>query len=99
MLNAASKSGQFVVGRDLRRRQAVHLSCRAPFQKRIAQARIDDWFTLYSPRRAGRRGASRPVVAVDGDIFLGEIAGQNAVTALAEAERDLDLDLRLLHRA
>ncbi len=40
----------------------------------------------------------RPVVAVDRDIFLGEIAGQHAVAALAETERDLDLDLRVLHR-
>src|SRR6202007_286366 len=40
----------------------------------------------------------RPVVAVDRDIFLGEVAGQHAVAALAQPERDLDLDLRRLHR-
>src|SRR3954447_1620291 len=42
--------------------------------------------------------ASRPIVAVDGDVLLGEVAGQHPVAALAEAERDLDLDLRVLHR-
>jgi hypothetical protein len=31
---------------------------------------------------------SRPIVAVDGDIFLGEVAGQPPVAALAETERD-----------
>ena len=40
----------------------------------------------------------RPVIAVDRDIFLGEVAGQHAVAALAEAETDLDLNLRVLHR-
>src|SRR3954468_18210846 len=39
----------------------------------------------------------RPVVAVDRDILLGEVAGQHAIAALAEAKRDLDLDLRVLH--
>src|SRR5712675_2996083 len=42
---------------------------------------------------------SRPVIAVDRDIFLGEVAGQHAVAALAEAEPDPDLDFRVLHRA
>src|SRR5260370_22002378 len=42
---------------------------------------------------------SRPVIAVDRDIFLGEVAGQHAVAAFAQAERDFDLDLRILHRA
>ena len=32
---------------------------------------------------------STAIVAVDRDIFLGEVAGQHAVAALAEAERDL----------
>ena len=40
---------------------------------------------------------SRPVIAVDGDIFLGEVAGQHAVAAFAQAERDLEINLRLLH--
>src|SRR4051812_42072743 len=46
------------------------------------------------------RGASdsRSVIPVDRDILLGEVAGQHAVAALAEAERDLDRDLRRLHR-
>src|SRR5258708_31225159 len=46
----------------------------------------------------GWTSPSRPVVAIDRDIFLGEVAGQHAVAALAEAERDSDLDLRVLHR-
>src|ERR1700743_3981777 len=60
--------------------------------------------TLPIDGSAGARDSGRPapasgtVVAIDGDVFLGEIAGQHAVAALAEAERDLDLDLRLLHR-
>src|SRR5260370_36908888 len=41
---------------------------------------------------------SRPVIAVDRNILLGEVAGQHAVAALAEAERDFDLDRRVLHR-
>src|SRR5205823_5651865 len=41
---------------------------------------------------------SRPVIAIDRDIFLGEVAGQHAVAAAAEAERDSDPDLRALHR-
>src|SRR6478735_11397611 len=41
---------------------------------------------------------SGSVIPVDGDIFLGKVAGQDAVAALAEAERDLDRDLRRLHR-
>src|SRR5713226_9671603 len=40
---------------------------------------------------------SRPVIAVDRDIFLGEVAGQHAVAAFTQAERDFDLDLRMLH--
>src|SRR6185437_6821182 len=39
-----------------------------------------------------------PIVAVDRNIFLGKVAGQYAVAALAEAERDLDLDFWILHR-
>src|SRR3981081_1002462 len=41
---------------------------------------------------------SRPVIAVDRNIFLGEVAGQHAVATLAETEGDPDLDLRVLHR-
>src|ERR1700745_1642739 len=52
--------------------------------------------SAFSSRSACRR--SRPVVAVDRDIFLGEVAGQHAVLALAQAQRHLDLDLWLLHR-
>src|SRR5258707_132043 len=47
----------------------------------------------------GRTDRSRPVIAVDCDVFLGEVAGQHAVAALAETEPDLDLDLRVLHRS
>src|SRR5688500_6807293 len=42
--------------------------------------------------------ALRAVVTIDGDVFLGEIAGQYAVLAAAEAERDLERALRALHR-
>src|SRR5882724_7407470 len=57
-------------------------------------------------RQLARRGMtevkcelrSRPVIAVDRNVFLGEVAGQHAVAAFAEAEPDLDLDLRVLHR-
>ena len=38
---------------------------------------------------------SRAVIAIDRDIFFGEVAGQHAVATLAEAERHLDLDLRI----
>src|SRR5580658_6605388 len=38
------------------------------------------------------------VIAVDRDILFGEIAGQHAVAAFAEAERDFERDLGLLHR-
>src|SRR5262249_34947279 len=40
----------------------------------------------------------RTVVAVDGDVLLGEVAGQDAVPAAAETDRHLELDLRVLHR-
>jgi|SRR5580698_9061797 hypothetical protein len=68
------------------------------FQKRIAQLASTISYALIPAKSGKRSGASRPVVAVDRDIFLGEVAGQNAVAAFAEAECDLDLDLRLLHR-
>src|SRR4051812_29311010 len=41
----------------------------------------------------------RPVVAIDRDIFFGEVAGQHAVAAFAQAKRDLERDLGLLHRS
>src|SRR5712664_4079870 len=58
-------------------------------------------------RQLARRGMtevkcelrSRPVIAIDRDVFLGEVAGQHAVAAFAETESDLDLDLRVLHRS
>ena len=52
---------------------------------------VKDRSTRLSRWQANRDGNTRlrPVVAVDRDIFLGEIAGQHAVAALAEAERDL----------
>src|SRR5687767_10093509 len=43
-------------------------------------------------------GRSRAVVAVDRHVLLGEIAGQNAVLALAKPERDLERDDVVLHR-
>ena len=42
--------------------------------------------------------SARAVVAVDRDVFLGEVAGEHAVAAFAEPERDFQRDLRLLHR-
>ena len=39
----------------------------------------------------------RSIIAVDGDIFLGEVAGEHAVAAAAEAERHPEADLGLLH--
>src|SRR3954449_1034672 len=49
-------------------------------------------------RTKGGTSDLRPVIPVDRDILLGEVAGQHAIAALAEAERDLDRDLRRLHR-
>ena len=50
------------------------------------------------PDQSGKASAlSRPIVAVDGDIFLGEVAGQHSVAALAETERDFQRDFRLPH--
>ena len=40
----------------------------------------------------------RAVIAVDGDVFLGQVAGEHPIAALAEAECDLEADLRLAHR-
>src|ERR1700730_6467891 len=39
------------------------------------------------------------VVAVDSDIFLGQIARETPVPPAAESERDFERDLRLLHCA
>src|SRR5438874_1316524 len=44
-----------------------------------------------------RHEISTAVVAIDGDIFLGQVAGEHPVAALAKSERDLERDLRLLH--
>src|SRR6516162_363310 len=44
------------------------------------------------------RKTSRPIISVDGDVLFGEIAGQHAVAALAETERDFHGDFRLFHR-
>src|SRR3954454_12388119 len=41
----------------------------------------------------------RSVVPVDRDVFLGEIAGQYAIAALAHSERDADLNFWVLHRS
>src|ERR1700754_1969078 len=41
--------------------------------------------------------ASGAIIAVDGDILLGEVAGQHAVATASEAEADLEGDHRLLH--
>src|SRR5580692_8175030 len=41
---------------------------------------------------------STAIVAIDCHIFLGEVAGEHAVAALAEAERNLHGDFRLFHR-
>src|SRR5260370_24042480 len=41
---------------------------------------------------------SGTTVAVDGHVFLGEVAGQHPVAAATEPERDLERDLGLLHR-
>src|SRR5260370_17017467 len=41
---------------------------------------------------------SGTVVAVDGHVFLGEVAGQHPVAAATEPERNLERDLGLLHR-
>src|SRR2546430_14520163 len=41
---------------------------------------------------------STAVVGVDGDILLGQVAGEHAVAAATEAERDLHPDFRLLHQ-
>src|ERR1700730_17834565 len=45
------------------------------------------------------RGTARsaPIIAVDGDVFLGEIASQHAVGAAAEAEIDREVDHIALH--
>src|ERR1700704_879902 len=40
---------------------------------------------------------SRSIIAVDGDIFLGEVAGEDAVTPAPQAERHLKTDLGFFH--
>src|SRR5262249_35635083 len=42
--------------------------------------------------------ASAAVIPVDRDVLLGEVAGEHPVAAAPEPERDLERDLRLLHR-
>src|SRR5260221_13032480 len=54
-------------------------------------------FDLSHARSLRAAKNSRAVIAVDRDIFLGEVAGQHAVAALAEPKRNLDLDSRVLH--
>src|SRR5262249_43049483 len=39
----------------------------------------------------------RPIVAVDGNVFLSQIAGEHAVATVADAERDFKRDLRPFH--
>src|SRR5580704_15830923 len=41
---------------------------------------------------------SRSVIAIDCNIFLGEVAGEHAVASAAHAERHLEPDDLLLHR-
>src|SRR5262249_38742527 len=41
--------------------------------------------------------ALRTVITVDRDIFLGQVAGQHAVAAGSQAQRDPDGDFRLTH--
>src|SRR5437879_1955867 len=78
-------------------RPAIALPCgRCAIRTRLSlstSAQATTRVSLTSPMR--RSGA---VIAVDRDIFLGEVAGQHAVAAFAHAERDSDLDFRILHR-
>src|SRR5207342_2196498 len=46
----------------------------------------------------GSLGRSRAIVAVDRNVFLGEIAGQHAVGAAAKTDLDLEGYSRALHR-
>ena len=39
-----------------------------------------------------------PIVPVDRDVILGEVAGEHAIAPAPEPERHLDADLRLFHQ-
>src|SRR6185437_10712213 len=73
-------------------------SGRCAISTRLSASMSAQATTRVSLRVAMRRTRLRPVVAVDRDIFLGEVAGQYTVATLAESQAHLDLDLRVLHR-
>src|SRR6187455_1121818 len=75
----------------------LSLSTSAQATTRVSFMAVMQWWRAYDSRERGE-GVSRPVIAVDRDIFLGEVAGQYAVAALAQPERDPDLDFWILHR-
>src|SRR5260370_40971158 len=68
-----------------------------PSASMSAQAATRTVLRLTAGTSGSPSGILRSIVAVDGDILLGEVAGEHAVAPAPETERHLEADLRLLH--